>query len=118
MVTKQYQGTRINFPLYKSNHSALIPTAHKICLVVCAEAIYSNTPLPKDWVKSFTLQEQFKVKPTWYLEGSWTPLHCTTEANIISVVEQLLHKSDELIRTSFHIQEQCFKCTCSGGNPI
>ncbi len=83
---KTVQGTRINFPLHKSLISALISTAHKMCLVMCAEAIYSNTPLPKDRVKSFTLQEQCKVKPTWYLEGSWTALDCTTEANIISVV--------------------------------
>jgi hypothetical protein len=61
---KTVRGTRINFPLNKSLISALISTAHKMCLVVCAEAIYSNTPLPKDWVKTFTLKEQYNVKPT------------------------------------------------------
>lgn len=90
MVTKQYkeQYKELGSIFHYTNQtiSALIPTAHKMYLVVCAEAIYSNTPLPKGWVKNFTLQEQYKVKPTWYLEGSWTALHHTTEANIISVV--------------------------------
>lgn len=78
-------GDHFNFNIFFFSKLHLVMW-HDQLLHLHGYAIYSNTPLPKDWVKSFTLQEQYKVKPTWYLEGSWTALHCTTEANIISVV--------------------------------
>lgn len=57
MVTKQYKEPGSTFHHTNQAISALVPTVQKLCLVLCAEAIYSSTPLPKEWVKSFTLQE-------------------------------------------------------------
>jgi hypothetical protein len=86
MVTKQYKELRLTFHYTNQTISALVPTARKTCLVLRAGTIYSKYSTTQRMGKKLHTTELYKVKPTWYLKGSWTALQCTTEAKIISVV--------------------------------
>jgi hypothetical protein len=122
---KTVQGTRINFPPYKSSHFCSGSNCTEIVSSpVCRSYLlkYSTTQrMGKELHTTGIVQS--KAYLVFGRKLDCATLHHGGKHNFSCSVldsrwnEQLLHKSNELIGTGFHIQEQCFKHTCSGRNP-